>query len=58
MRVPSWPSTSSARIALDVAAAVVLQAHDEVEAALADPDLGALLADEADAHGADHVARA
>ena len=39
-----------------VLAAVVVEPDDQVEAALADEDLGLLLADEPDAHGADDVA--
>ena len=37
--VPSWPSISSVRMAVEVVAAVVPQADDQVEAALPDPDL-------------------
>ena len=57
MRVPSWPSISSApRVALTSRRAASSQPHHEVEPALADPDLRHLLADQPDPHGVDDVA--
>ena len=55
--MPSWPSMSSVRIASKRVAAIVPQAHHEVEAPLADPDLRCLFADQTDPHRANHVAR-
>src|SRR5215203_1312128 len=40
---------------VDVAALVILQADDEVETPLADPDLRDLLAGQPDPHGLDHL---
>ena len=56
MRLPSWPSISSVESVVGVAAEVGREPHDEVEAPLADPHLGDLLAGEADPDGVDHVA--
>ena len=57
MRVPSWPSIRSVRIASKRVAPVVAKPHDQVEAPLPDPDLRVLLADEADPDRSNHVAR-
>ncbi len=56
MRVPSWPSISSAPDGVEVAPPLVRQPHHEVEPALPHPDLRHLLPRQPHPHGVDDVA--